>query len=305
MKQNLSLYHVFYTVAMAGNISKAAKELYISQPAISKSISNLEKGLGTQLFLRNSRGVTLTDEGTLLFNYVKNAFDAITRGEEELQKIHALGIGHIRIGVSTTLCKYILLPYLEEFLQLYPHVGITIENQDSASTIASLEQQHIDIGLIARPAERKSLNFLPVREIEDIFVCSPAYMKSFHEQSTQHEDILEHGHLMLLDQKNMTRQHIDRYMIMEDLHPEHILEVSSMDLLIEFAKIGLGVGCCIKECIQEELASGRLTQIPLEVPIEKRTLGFATMSQGPQNSAVQAFLTFIQEKVRSESTLDL
>ena len=112
MNQNLSAYRIFYTVANAGNISKAAKELYISQPAISKSIQKLEDGIGCKLFLRSSRGVTLTEEGELLYSYVKNAFETLTLGEEKLHRSIELGVGHLKIGVSSTLCKYLLLPYL-------------------------------------------------------------------------------------------------------------------------------------------------------------------------------------------------
>lgn len=296
MSQNLSLYHVFYSVAKEGNISKAAKELYISQPAISKSISNLEAALDTKLFVRNSRGVTLTDEGTLLYGYVKNAFESLERGEDELNKIKYLGVGHIRIGVSTTLCKYILLPYLDEFIKHHPHVGITIENSDSASTLAKLEQGSIDLGVVANPGDDKNIKFLPAKEIEDIFVCSPDYLKSFHERSGKNEDILLDGHLMLLGRNNMTRRHIDKYLNANDLHPGNVFEVSTMDLIIEFAKIGLGVGCCIKECIQAELESGQLMPIPLEIPIEKRIIGFATMAHGPMNNAVSNFLKFISQK---------
>ncbi|MBQ2082890.1 MAG: LysR family transcriptional regulator [Lachnospiraceae bacterium] len=290
MKQNLTLYHVFYCVAKEGNISRAAKELYISQPAISKSISNLEAALETKLFVRNSRGVTLTDEGSILYSYVKTAFESIDRGEKELARINDLGIGHIRIGVSTTLCKFILLPILDRFVRQNPHIGITIENADSASTLAKLENGSIDIGLVARPADEKHIAFNPVREIEDIFVCTPSYLKSFHEQNPENKDILLDGHLMMLGRDNVTRRHIDKYLSAQDMHPSNILEVSTMDLLIEFTKIGLGVGCCIKECVQSELDSGSLMQIPLETPIEKRMVGFATLKNAPMTEAMRAFL---------------
>ena len=116
MNQNLSSYWIFYTVANAGNISKAAKELYISQPAISKSIQKLEDNLGCKLFSRSSRGVILTDEGQLLYGHVKEAFETLNQGEEKLKRSIDLGVGHLQIGVSSTLCKHILLPYLNSDL---------------------------------------------------------------------------------------------------------------------------------------------------------------------------------------------
>ena len=141
MEQNLSQYKIFYEVAKAGNISKAAKELYISQPAISKAISKLEDSLGLSLFTRSSRGVQLTSEGEILFEHTREAFDALDRGEQELKRIQEFDIGHLRIGVSNTLCKYILLPYLKTFIDQYPHMKVTIESQATAQTLARLEQQ--------------------------------------------------------------------------------------------------------------------------------------------------------------------
>ena len=138
MEQHLSQYRIFYEVARCGNISRAAKELYISQPAISKAISKLEENLNTKLFIRNSRGVQLTKEGNVLFQHINSAFESINRGERELKRIHDFHIGHLKIGVSNTLCKYVLLPYLKGFVEKYPHVNISIESQATNHTLEIL-----------------------------------------------------------------------------------------------------------------------------------------------------------------------
>ena len=153
MNQNLSLYQIFYVTARHGNISHAAKELFISQPAISKSIRKLEEALQVPLFTRSSRGVALTEDGKLLYEQVQEAFRSIDLAEETLRHRHALGISQLRIGVSTTLCRYILLPYLQRFIQEYPHVKVTIHCQSSYQTIELLENRQIDLGLIGRPPE--------------------------------------------------------------------------------------------------------------------------------------------------------
>ena len=167
MEQHLSQYRIFYAVAKTGNISKAAKELFISQPAISKAISKLEESLGLPLFTRNSRGVQLTVEGQVLFSHVSNAFDTLNRGENELRRIKDFNIGQLKIGVSNTLCKYVLLPYLKGFVEQNPHIKITIESQSTAKTVSMLEQQQLDIGLVAEPKSRRNLKFLPVMQIND------------------------------------------------------------------------------------------------------------------------------------------
>ena len=292
MEQNLSQYKIFYEVAKAGNISKAAKELYISQPAISKAISKLEDSLGLSLFTRSSRGVQLTSEGEILFEHTREAFDALDRGEQELKRIQEFDIGHLRIGVSNTLCKYILLPYLKTFIDQYPHMKVTIESQATAQTLARLEQQKIDLGLVAEPSVRRDLAFIPVMDIQDTFVTTPNYLENLYLREGQDTSLFETGNIMLLYTSNMTRHHVDEYMAENNIFPHQILEVTTMDLLIEFAKIGLGIACVIKELVQKELDSGMLVEIPLDIPIHRRTIGFA-YHPANQAMALKTFLEFL------------
>lgn len=292
MEQHLSQYRIFYAVAKTGNISKAAKELFISQPAISKAISKLEDSLGLSLFTRSSRGVQLTSEGEILFEHTREAFDALDRGEQELKRIQEFDIGHLRIGVSNTLCKYILLPYLKTFIDQYPHMKVTIESQATAQTLARLEQQKIDLGLVAEPSVRRDLAFIPVMDIQDTFVTTPNYLENLYLREGQDTSLFETGNIMLLDTSNMTRHHVDEYMAENNIFPHQILEVTTMDLLIEFAKIGLGIACVIKELVQKELDSGMLVEIPLDIPIHRRTIGFA-YHPANQAMALKTFLEFL------------
>ena len=256
MEQHLSQYRIFYEVARCGNISRAAKELYISQPAISKAIGKLEESLGTRLFLRNSRGVQLTPEGNVLFQHVAAAFDSLSRGEKELKRIHDFHIGQLKIGVSNTLCKYVLLPYLKSFVEKYPHVNITIESQSTAHTLEMLEARKIDIGLVAEPRARRGLNFTPVMEIHDGFVCTPAYMENLTLREGPAPDIFKTGNIMLLDRSNMSRKHLDTYLSDRDIEVNQLLEVTDMALLIEFARIGLGIACVILDFVSDDLKTG-------------------------------------------------
>ena len=275
MEQHLSQYKIFYAVAKTGNISKAAKELFISQPAISKAVSKLEESLEIPLFTRNSRGVQLTVEGQVLFNYVSNAFDILNRGENELRRIKDFNIGQLKIGVSNTLCKYVLLPYLKDFVEHNPHVKVTIDGQSTAKTVSMLEQQLLDIGLVAEPKSRRNLKFIPVMQINDGFVCTKSYLENLFLREGRDADIFSSGTIMLLDRSNMSRTHIDGWFTENNIEPHHILETTTMDLIIEFSKIGLGIGCVIKDFVRKELEEGSLIEIPLPSPIRRRTIGFA------------------------------
>lgn len=294
MDGNLSLYRIFAVVAETGSISGAAKKLFISQPAISKTIANLESELQTTLFIRNSRGVTLTDEGQLLYSHVSDAFRSIEAGEAELKRFKDMGIGHLTIGVSTTLCRYRLLPYLKPFVEQYPHISINIISQSTNQTLELLSDGAIDIGLIARQQQMRQIEFVSLGAIEDVFVATPNYLNYLQmRRQTEGLDILNTGTLMLLDKRNATRQFIDYFLEEHHIHAANLIETTTMDLLIEFARTGLGIACVIKDFIKDDLKNGTLVEIPIHQRIHHREIGFAWMKNKPPQRSLDTFIDFI------------
>ncbi len=296
VESTLSSYRIFNAVAEAGNLSKAAKELFISQPAISKAVSKLEQSLSVKLFTRNSRGVKLTEEGALLYEYTCSAFESLRRGEESIRKIHTLGMGHIKIGVSTTLCKYLLLPHLQSFITAFPHIKLSIECHSTFETLTLLEEGKLDIGLIGKSSKSRSIDFFPLKHIQDTFVAAPSYLSALNERepglTKDIETLLRHANLMMLDETNISRLHLDNYLSKHNLRPEQTLEVNTMDLLIEFSKVGLGIGFVIREFVEKELADGSLVELPLPYPLSTRTAGFAYNKTAAQNDSVKRFIDF-------------
>ena len=293
MEQNLSLYKIFFEVAQTGNISRAAKNLYISQPAISKAIGKLEDSLKLPLFIRNSRGVQLTEEGAILFEHVRAAFESLNQGEYELRRMTELGIGHIRIGVSTVLCKYVLLPCLKEFVARYPHVRFTIRSQSTLQTVDLLEKQQIDLGLTADPHFKKNIIYEKIMDIQDGFIATPAYLTNMRlREGGLQSDVFRNGTILMLEKGNVSRTYIEDYLRDNQIEPVHLLEVSTMDLLLDFARIGLGAGCVIKTFIQDEIRNGTFVEIPMDPPIPERTIGFVYNSQSPHSKAFDMFIKF-------------
>lgn len=302
MEANLNLYHIFYITAKVGNISLAAKELYISQPAVSKSISKLEEALDTILFNRSSKGVSLTAEGKLLYEQLEKAFASISFGEEQVRKINKLGIGQITIGVSTTLCKYVLLPYLQKFIQNNPHIRVSIACQPTAETIRNLQNGSIDIGLIGESKHMKELDFYPVMEIQDAFVTTKRYLTNLSTRlDMSPKQLYEHNNaaiwsestFLMLHEENISRQYIDAYLKQENIILSQFLEISTMDLLIEFAKIDMGIACVIDNFIEKELNDDVLIKLPLRARIPKRKIGFALKKQINPTMPVQKFHTML------------
>lgn len=296
MENNLSYYNIFYTVAKNQNISKAAKELYISQPAISKAITKLEQNLNTTLFVRNSRGVKLTFEGELLFEECKTAFTAISNGESQIKKATELNMGNLKIGVSTTLCKYILLPYLKRFMIKYPNVKIEIVCAGTYEIIQMMELGSIDIGLVAKPSQMKKIEYFKMGNIQDTFVVSPNYLKRLQREQKFHseEELWNKGTMMVLDKGNITRQYLDQFLNEKQLSYTNLLEVTSMDLLIEFSKIGIGIAFVIKNFIKDELRNNELVEVFTEYEIPQREIGFICSMDSVKSKSLTLFLNMMK-----------
>lgn len=320
-ESTLSSYHIFNAVAEAGNLSKAAKTLYISQPAISRAVSKLEQSLSVKLFIRGSRGVHLTEEGKLLYAHTKSAFDALRQGEENIRRINNLGAGTLRIGVSTTLCKHLFMPLLQNFILEYPHIQVNIQCHPTTEIMELLESSIIDLGLISEPASMHNLEFLKITEVEDIFVATEAYLKNlklreseitsvFQSQTTKNRrsaekkasgsamSFLKNGTLMLLNDKNISRLYIEEYLSKNHIETGQILEFDTMDMLIDFSKIGLGIGCVIKNFVQQELENHSLIELPLPSKLSKRNVGLAYNKTILQSGSVHKFIDFYKGGTR-------
>lgn len=301
MENNLNLYYIFYTATKHQNISLAAKELFISQPAVSKAISKLEENLQTPLFYRSSKGVRLTPEGEILYKQAENAFLALKSGEEQLNRRKELGMGQLSIGVSNTLCKYVLLPYLKDFIKEYPHIRISIECQSSYHTIEALKNGKVDIGLIGEPENKYTdIEFLPVKEIQDGFVTTESYLENLKKRTpagNDSETLLSNAVLMMLDKDNLTRQYIDNCLKNYGLFNVQMIEISSMDLLIDFVKINLGISCVIEDFVKKELENGTLIRFPLPFSIPKRKIGFASLKQANPSVSMNEFMQFLQKNI--------
>lgn len=290
--EHLSYYHTFYTVAKTGNISQASKELFISQPAISKSIKKLEQTLDTTLFIRNSRGVTLTEEGKLLYDHVTQAFQSIREGEHHLRRNKELEIGHLHIGVSTTLCKHIMLPLLQNFIRENPHIAVTIDCLSSAKTASLLLENKLDVGLFVETTISRQLDFSPVTNLSYTFIAARQYLENLKlrenvDYQNNNRRFFKSATLMLMDRGNISRQHAENYFRDQSIETTQILETSNMELLVEFARIGLGVACVIRDFVEEDIKNGTLIEIPLERSISTRTVGFAYSKDSASNPSVE------------------
>ncbi len=281
------LYRVFHTVADCGNISAAADRLFVSQPAVSKSVKKLEELTGCTLFIRSSKGVRLTSEGAILHDYVKNGLTQLRNGEQVLKRIRTRREGVVSVGISNTLCRYYFLRHLEQFHRRYPGIRINIVNRTSPETFNLLERGEIDFGIVSLPRDRTGFDFRELLTIRDVFVDRGQYPELGAATSLA---ALARYPLMMLERQNVTRAYIDAHFLANhsDLRPE--IEIGSMDFLIEFAKIGLGIALVIRNFVEEELRSGTLREIPVTPAMAPRSVGIVTAKKLPLSVAAEAFI---------------
>lgn len=302
---HLNLYYIFYIVAECGNISAAAKKLFISQPAVSKSISKLEEEFPTPLLVRSSKGVKLTESGEILYKQLDCAFQAIRQGKEIIRNYAELGVGSLSIGVSTTLCKYVLMNYLKRFISENPNIKISILCQSTYETIIGLENGTLDIGLVGESERLGNLCFKPMQTIHDTFVANQEYLEKLTEHASamyekspeelSEKELLSSATFLMLNKNNVTRQFLDKYFVKKGFTPENHIEVTTMDLLIDFAKVGLGMACVIKEFVEDDLKQGELFEFVMEEAVPERRIGFAYSKNNLHNPAINKFISMQQE----------
>lgn len=280
MNINFELYRIFYTVANNGNITKASNELNISQPAISKSIKNLEEQLGGKLFVRTKRGVILTEEGKEFYRYIKQAMEYIANAENKFTELVNLETGCIKIGISSTLTKQFLLPYLEEFYRLYPKIDIVIVTDVTSELIRKLRFGLIDIIILNLNNDNfgNDVEIIKCKKINDCFVVGKKY-KSLAEKIISIKDLINYP-LILQTKESNTRQFIDEIAEKNGVLFKPNMELASYSLVIDFTKIGFGIGYATKEYISNELKNEELFELRLKEKIPSRHIGIMFLKNG-------------------------
>ncbi|ACL74880.1 LysR family transcriptional regulator [Ruminiclostridium cellulolyticum] len=289
MDINFELYKIFYHCAENKSFSAAARKLFITQSAVSQSVKSLEKQLGITLFHRKSRNIQLTNEGELLFSYVSQAYNFLKTAEEKLKEFEGLTAGEIRIGVSDSICKYFVMPYIKKFGQMYPNIMVKVINRTTPQLLDVLKGGLIDIAISTLPVNEDTFNAAPFISVQDIFVASDKFKELKGREISLQE--LNGYPLVLLQSDSSTRKSVDRFFQNQGLTCSPEIELESLDLLVEFAKIGTGIACVLKESAVDAIKSGDLFQIKSKEPLPPRSIGVVTMKNVVLSKAVKTFIS--------------
>lgn len=263
MNVDLELYRVFYTVAKNKHMTKASEELHISQPAISQSIRKLENQLGGTLFLRSNKGMELTEEGKMFYEYVKGALELINNAENEFTSFKDLSKGEIKIGCSTTLTKLILMNSLKDFHLDYPNININIINDLTANLINDLKLGKLDFVIFNESnIKETNLNLEKIKELKQGFIYNPEF---YNDVVTNFED-LNNMPLILQKEEANSRKLLDYIAMQNNVKLVPKMEVVSQELITEFVHIGLGVGFSIIDLAKRNYKNLKELKINKKIP---------------------------------------
>ena len=291
MDINYELYKVFYHVAATLSFSEASKQLFISQSAVSQSIKVLEKKLNQTLFIRSTKKVQLTPEGEILLKHVEPAINLIQKGENQLLEANTLNGGQLRIGASDTICRYYLIPYLNRFHKAYPNVHIKVTNQTSIECAHLLENGQVDFIITNYPNSglSNSQNVRVINEFHDVFVANQEYFPLKGETVSLQK--LQTYPILMLDRKSTTSEFLHQIFQKSqlDLVPE--IELSSNDLLIDLARIGLGIAFVPDFCIPEDEKQLFILKLSETLPV--RQLVVVHNENLPVSQAAKQFMDML------------
>ena len=268
---DMNLYKVFYVVAKNNSFSKAADELFVTQPSVSYSIKQLEDRLNTKLFKRNHKGIRITLEGKEVFEYVKKSYNDISVGERGLKENRDLKTGKISIGVQSHIGRFFLFPYLEEFHKKYPNIEINISSRNTAELIKLLENNDIDFVIDTSPIETEYSNLViePLMELEHCFMCSKNY--ELNNKNMNIQDLQEYN-LILPVKRSTPRKQLTELLKNNNIELKPFITIETTEMLIDAVKKNMGIGYVMRNAIEEELKSKELKEINVNIQLPKLLL---------------------------------
>ena len=293
MEVNLEYYRVFYYAARLGSLTQAAARLSISQPAVSQSLKQLESAMGVALFSRTSKGVRLTKEGELLYAYVSKGYEQIETGEKKLRQMMNLEIGELHIGASDMTLQFFLLPYLERFHEEYPGIKVVVTNAPTPETMRILSEDRIDFGVVSGPlAPSPAIEAIPVREIQDAFVAARKFIQ-YKNRMLDLKD-LEKLPLICLEKDTSSRSFMNSFLQKNGVVIRPEFELSTSDMIVQFALRNLGVGSVVRDFAKKYLDSGQLFELRFNKLIPRRSFYVVVRRRAVLPAASEKLLEMIR-----------
>jgi DNA-binding transcriptional LysR family regulator len=280
--------YVFHTVARLRSFTKAAEALYMTQPAVTFQVRQLEEQFDTRLFDRSHNGITLTRVGKCIYDYAGRILDLNAKMESAVQAITGEISGDITIGASTTIAEYMLPPLLTRFSAAFPETALHLHVSNTRAVVAMMESAEFDLGIVEGPVSNGSLAANLCRTDELVAIVGPSHPLSGCPTITPAE-LIQHP-FVLREVGSGTRAALAAYLSVHDLDPEQLdvlMELASLEAIKRVVHRELAVSVLSRTAIAKELRLGTLSAIPLSPPL-RNPLSFVYDRKGRYLPAVNA-----------------
>ena len=288
---NLELYRVFYTVAKCGSLTRAAEELYISQPAVSQSIKQLENQLGIQLFNRTHRGMELSAQGgKAIFADVERALGLLNDAENRIAQMKTSATGTIRIGASDTIFEYFLADKIVEFHEKFPAVKLELVAGFTPDTIEKLKANRCDVAFVNLPitVDNELQLHSNCMRLNDIFIASEKFAELKGE--TIPLEKLKKYPLIMMDPETVARRSLDNFLQSLAIDVQPAMEIGNWDLMKRLVLRGMGIGVIPREYAMRRLQDGSLFEVKTDPVLPTRSVGMLLPKNASVSYALQAFI---------------
>lgn len=296
---NLKQLEAFVQVAEGGSFSKAARELYLTQPTISAHISSLEKELNVRLFVRNTKEVSLSDNGKDLYKYAKQMVDLQGKIEEHFGMKKDSGKHCITIAASTIPAQYLLPKVLMRFNEKYPEEQFKIKETDSAQVVTQIVDCMADVGFTGTVLEKKHCKYIPFYK-DELVIIAPNMEKYRRIQEECPNDIswLEREHVIMREEGSGTRKEAEKQLRsagvnMADL--EIIASIENQETIKKSVRQGMGVSILSRLAATDEAKAGQMLIFPIPGADEGRDINVVYNRNYQLSRSAERFIKIVKE----------
>jgi DNA-binding transcriptional LysR family regulator len=289
---NLNQLRAFYQTAKCQNVSLAAKNLFVSQPAVTAQVKLFEDHCGLKLFKKKGRNLYLTDEGKILYNYAKKIFEYEKKIEEAVEELKELKQGNLRLGSARTYARYFMPFLLAGFRDAYPHIKIHLDEGSSLDMIHSLIDLKNDVVIIAKADDHPNVAFIPFSREELVLILPPNHRLA-NKGRISFEQVAEEP-IIMKDPGSGTRKLVDELFAKNDCTPNILMETGDAEIIKLLVQHGEGISFLVKEAVAVELQEKKLASIPLRKHSIFLDVSIAYLKIQPLSPPAQAFLKSLE-----------
>lgn len=291
---NLKQLKVFYYVAECLSFTQAAKELYITQPAVTKQIDAIEQQCETRFFTRDRQGLALTEAGSVLFSYAERIMRLASEAEQAVSDLKSNPHGVLRVGTTKTFARYLMPPYILRFHEAFPKIRIQLDEGSSQEMAASVLQGHNDLAVVGRVPYDPGLETMPFPDLscDPMVIAVPPTHRLASSSGVSLEEIRDEP-LLLREKGSTVRRLILERFEARGVRPNILLEAGNVDFIKELVERGAGIGILGMMSIERELKEGTLVAVPIRADGFTIYVDLLLPKEGYRPMAARTFINFL------------